>query len=221
MSKQRWTHPVLNQVVLLGTLGPSNLDAGARPYRLKFTLRVPPPLWVPGRRAKGRREDDLFTVVKEGNQALEINSTIKRGGTALVVGALRADSRDDGRPPFVWVQAASVRCKDRLRWVGPAGHEVPRRLNSVQLWGSVAIEPQVRTAFGGQIWMSFVMAVDLPPWTGSKRRTDFFKVTSWGESVYEEAPRLRRGTFVLVQGALRSRIIEGRHDVQVYASNIQ
>lgn len=212
---QQRDRAVINDVRLLGMVSSTGqLRLDQRPFRLLFELTVPRPLWLPG--AFGGLQTDVLTVEKEGANAVEVRQFIGEGVEVLVIGSLCSRRLSDSERPMIWVKALSVRGGISVQ-LEEGGL---RRLNQICVWGAVAKEPQLRITAAGKPWMSFLMAVDMPAWVGAKR-ANFMKVSAWGDVVYEVAPRLLRGRPVLVHGALRSRMVGGYNDVQIYAAEIQ
>lgn len=210
------SNAVLNQVALLGVVESEPcLRLEKKPFRLNVAVRVPTPAGIPG------AQDNLVTIVKEGNLAVDIRPALAESATVLVTGALRSQRTSDGRAVNIWVQAQGIWRADDLRRL-PAmdpGTAPIRRLNHVCLLGAVAKEPQIRVTADGHLRMTFLIAVSMPPWTKCAQ-PNYFKVCRWGHSVRQESTRLVVGTPVVVLGALRSRR-GGVNNVEVYALAIQ
>ncbi len=201
----------LNQVVLLGVVESEPLlRVECAPFRLSFALRVPAPPTL------AHARDALVTVVKEGNQAVEVAAGIHKGKVVLVTGALRSQFLD-GRGMQVWVQGLGIRTADHLRYL-PGGEL--RRINQVLLLGNVARAAEVRTG-ASRPYLTFLLSVRLPAWTKC-HNANLFRVCRRGNGIFNELPRLlERGNPVIVQGALRSYLRGKEREVEVYAVSIQ
>jgi single-strand DNA-binding protein len=80
-------------------------------------------------------------------------------------------------------------------------------LNRVTLIGRVAADTQARTTKGGVTFLEFALATS-KSWqdsTGQKQeKTEWHKIVVWGKQAQFVAPRIKKGSTVLVEGELET-----------------
>lgn len=91
-------------------------------------------------------------------------------------------------------------------------------LNKVILLGNVGRDPEIRYYGQGQAMASFTLAVTEPPYNTASgqlqpARTDWFRIVCFRHVALNVEQHVRKGTFLAVEGKLRSNTYQDKNGV--------
>lgn len=96
-------------------------------------------------------------------------------------------------------------------------------LNSIVIIGRLVADPEHRETTTGKSVANMRVAVDRK---GKEKETDFFSVTTWGQTADFVCTYLQKGRLIAVQGRLQVRSYKDKDDIQrqsyeIVADNVQ
>ena len=99
-----------------------------------------------------------------------------------------------------------------------------RTLNRVELIGNLAADPDIRETLSGKKVANFSIATNRgwkSPQGSEKHATDYHRVVAWNKLGEICGEHLKKGSSVLIDGALRNRSYETKEGDKRYVTEIQ